>query len=67
MDKRSDKAFNRWPVIDDKSTQDRSGNTTDDPRYDVLLKCLFGILGTLRAVVFFEGLILGVVFVKLVL
>lgn len=67
MEKRNESAFDTRPIVDQKPTQGRSNYTANDARYDTLVECLFSILGSLRAVVFFEGLILGVIFVKLVL
>lgn len=67
MSERNEGAFDDRPVVDQKPTQGRPNHTTEDARYDALMECLFRILGSLRAIVFFEGLILGVIFIKLVL
>lgn len=67
MSERNEGVFDGRPIVDQKTTQGRPNHTTDDARYDALMECLFRILGSLRAIVFFEGLILGVIFVKLVL
>ena len=67
MEKRNEGAFDSRPIVDQKPTQGRPDHTANDAIYEVLTECLFRILGALRAVVFFEGLILGVIFVKLIL
>ena len=67
MAERNEGVFNRRPIVNQKPAQGRPNHTTEDARYEVLTECLFRILGSLRAIVFFEGLILGVIFVKLVL
>ena len=67
MSERNEGVFDGRPVINQKPPKGGPNHATDDARYNALVECLFRILGSLHVVVFFEGLILGVIFVKLVL